>query len=76
MGNLINEAADAPTDRSVSIGTWNMDHWRRTAQQRRDGWEFLRSGTGADVMLLQESVVPAEVSRNRYAYRELARSRP
>ena len=76
MENLNSEADDVQPERSVSIGTWNMDHWRRTAQQRRDGWEFLRSATRADVMLLQESVVPPEVSRNCYAHRELAGSRP
>jgi endonuclease/exonuclease/phosphatase family metal-dependent hydrolase len=53
-----------------------MDHWRRTAQQRRDGWAFLRAGAKADVMLLQESVIPADVPRNRYVHREIAGSRP
>ncbi len=60
----------------VSIGTWNMDHWKRTVQQRMDAWEYLGSKAGADIMLLQESGVPAGISRSRYVHRELAGSRP
>ena len=60
----------------VSIGTWNMDHWKRTAQQRRDAWAYLRSKAGADLMLLQESGVPTGMPRTRYVHRELAGSRP
>lgn len=59
-----------------SIGTWNMDHWKRTVQQRRDAWAYLGSKAGADIMLLQESGVPAGISRSRYVHRELAGSRP
>ncbi len=60
----------------VSIGTWNMDHWKRTAQQRRDAWAYLGSKAGADIMLLQESGVPTGMPRTRYVHRELAGSRP
>ena len=28
----------ATLQRRISIGTWNMDHWKRTVQQRRDAW--------------------------------------
>ena len=65
-----------PQWRHISVGTWNMDHWKRTAQQRRDAWSFLQSGAGADVMLLQESIVPAGASRSRVLHREIAGSRP
>jgi endonuclease/exonuclease/phosphatase family metal-dependent hydrolase len=72
---------DAPStesahhEQTVSIGTWNMDHWRRTAQQRVDGWSFLRSDANADVMLLQESVIPSDTSRLHYVHREIAGTR-
>lgn len=67
--------ASSPLERRVSIGTWNMDHWRRTTQQRLDGWAFLRAGVKADVMLLQESVIPSDLPRSRYVHREIAGSR-
>jgi endonuclease/exonuclease/phosphatase family metal-dependent hydrolase len=74
------EQAAQPTEspavsRRISIGTWNMDHWKRTPQQRRDAWSFLQSGSGADVMLLQESVVPSGMSRSRIVHREIGGSR-
>src|SRR3989442_17306 len=73
---LAEPSAEAPTvHRRVNIGTWNMDHWKRTAQQRRDAWAFLQSGAGADVMLLQESVLPPSLSRARIAHREISGNR-
>ena len=63
MEQIQHTAASVMAERTVSFGTWNMDHWRRTAQQRRDGWSFLRIGAQADVMLLQESVIPSETPR-------------
>ncbi|MXY48293.1 MAG: hypothetical protein F4Y38_03225 [Gemmatimonadetes bacterium] len=65
-----------PQGKTVSIGTWNMDHWKRTVQQRRDAWVYLDSKAGADIMLLQESGVPTGLPRTRYVHRELAGSRP
>lgn len=65
-----------PQGRKVSIGTWNMDHWKRTVQQRRDAWTYLGSKAGADIMLLQESGVPTGLPRTRFVHRELAGSRP
>ncbi len=62
--------------KKISIGTWNMDHWKRTVQQRADAWEYLGSKAGADIMLLQESVAPSGMPRTRYVHRELAGSRP
>lgn len=53
-----------------------MDHWRRTAQQRRDAWEYLRNDSRADVMLLQESIRPRDTPRSRIVHREIAGSRP
>jgi hypothetical protein len=66
----------AHTEQTFSIGTWNMDHWRRTVQQRADGWAFLRSDAGVDVMLLQESVIPSDTSRLHCVHREIAGTRP
>lgn len=65
-----------PQGKKVSIGTWNMDHWKRTVQQRSDAWAYLGSNAGADIMLLQESGAPPGMSRTRYVHRELAGSRP
>ena len=65
----------APVERCLSIGTWNMDHWKRTTQQRRDAWDYLKTKRNAHVMLLQESVAPAGIPRNQISYtvRSLAR---
>lgn len=72
-----NPNSEVPSQgKKVSIGTWNMDHWKRTVQQRRDAWAYLGSRAGADIMLLQESGVPMGMPRTRYVHRELAGSRP
>lgn len=65
-----------PTERTVAVGTWNMDHWRRTSQQRRHAWDYLRGASKADVMLLQESVPAPDMSRAHFVHRELAGTRP
>ncbi len=66
----------SPPERKVSIGTWNMDYWKRTTQQRKDAWEYLRTTARTDIMLLQESGSPTEMPRTRYVHREIAGSRP
>ena len=63
-------------ERRLSIGTWNMDHWKRTLQQREDAWRYLQSPNQVGIMLLQESVAPAGIPRSRYVHREIAGSRP
>ena len=70
------ENRPTPVERSFSIGTWNMDHWKRTLQQRQDAWGYLQTESNADVMLLQESVAPSDIPRNRFVYREIAGRRP
>lgn len=65
-----------PVERTLSIGTWNMDHWKRTLQQRQSAWDYLQTESRVDVMLLQESVAPADVPRNRFVHREIAGRRP
>ena len=55
------ETGPTPVERSVSIGTWNMDHWKRTPQQRQDAWRLPKNvESKSDVMLLQESVAPSQ----------------
>lgn len=61
--------------RRISIGTWNMDHWKRKVDQRAAGWVYLMSKSGTDVMLLQESVIPPGVSRMRMVHRDLGGTR-
>ena len=73
---LIEEVLGPLVERNFAIGTWNMDHWKRTLQQRNEAWNYLKSNSNADVMLLQESVAPSGIPRNRYVYREIAGRRP
>ena len=66
------EAGLSTVERRFSVGTWNMDHWKRTLQQRQEAWRYLQTKGNADVMLLQESVVPSGILRNRFVHREIA----
>src|ERR1700733_4778629 len=38
--------------------TWNMDHWRRSAELRAEAWTYLEAELRPDVALVQESVPP------------------
>lgn len=76
MTGVGRDSGAAPLERSVSIGTWNMDYWRRTVQSRQDAWKYLRTSSKADIMLLQESVAPVNLPRTRFVYREIAGNRP
>ncbi len=62
---------DLPKKR-FTIGTWNMDHWKRTREQREKGWEYMRTESKADVMLLQESVAAPGLNRSQFVYREIS----
>lgn len=55
--------------------TWNMDHWKRSLLEREHAWSYLRVLSQPDVALLQESVPPSDLSRDRYVYREIAHGR-
>jgi endonuclease/exonuclease/phosphatase family metal-dependent hydrolase len=55
----------------LRVATWNMDHWRRTQDQRRAGWDHVLAGMGVDVVLLQETVPPREQARDRVVYQEI-----
>ena len=70
------ENDSASVERRLSIGTWNMDHWKRTLQQREDAWRYFQSPNQVDIMLLQESVPPPHIPRTRYVHRAIAGSRP
>jgi len=61
--------------RRFSVVTWNMDHWKRAAQTRRDAWSYL-SGLGCDVALLQECVPPRDLNRSKIVHRKIAGNRP
>ena len=50
------------------IVSWNMSHWQKTAAQRREAWDYLRS-LEVDFALLQETVPPAELHPHAYVYR-------
>jgi endonuclease/exonuclease/phosphatase family metal-dependent hydrolase len=76
MTNMKNSKDSNAQLSRFSIGTWNMDHWKRTRQQREKAWEYLETRSGTDVMLLQESVVPSSFNQSQFVYREIGGSRP
>lgn len=43
----------------MRIVTWNMNHCRRSEQQRKAAWDYLREELRADLALVQEAVPPA-----------------
>ena len=53
-----------------------MDHWKRSVQQRRDAWEYLRTRAQADVMLLQECVPLQDMGPGRSVHRRIGGHRP
>lgn len=59
----------------LRVATWNMDHWRRTPEQRRLAWQSIQSELRADIALLQECVAPPHHARGHVAYREIGGSR-
>jgi hypothetical protein len=70
------DATDAPTGRTFRLATWNMNHWQTPVERRAEAWEWLGSGDGLDVALLQETVPPASLARNQVVYHEIAGRRP
>ena len=64
------------SSRRLTVVTWNMDHWKRTVQTRRDAWSYVASGLGADIALLQECASPKELDRSRIVHRQIAGGRP
>ena len=70
------EATDAPAGRTFRLATWNMNHWQTPVERRAEAWEWLGSGGSLDVALLQETVPPASLARERVVYHEIAGRRP
>ena len=66
---------DSPPVRALSVATWNIDHWKRTVQARRDAWTYLASELHPDIALLQECVAPRGFTRSKIAHRKIAGSR-
>jgi endonuclease/exonuclease/phosphatase family metal-dependent hydrolase len=58
----------------LRVVTWNQDHWKRTPAQREAGWARL-DAMRVDVALLQESVPPHGIGRERVLWREIGGSR-
>jgi exonuclease III len=60
----------------MKIVTWNMDFWKRSAQQRKSGWNYLWEAINPDVAILQE-IVPPEESFEDFSviYHELDKKR-
>lgn len=59
----------------IRLVTWNLNHWRQAmlpTDTRRAAWEYLSSGIGARVALVQEAVPPLELERDRAVYGEIA----
>ena len=70
------DATDAPAGRTFRLATWNMNHWQTPVERRAQAWGWLENGSGLDVALLQETVPPASLARNRVVYHEIAGRRP
>ena len=70
------DATDARAGRTFRLATWNMNHWQTPVERRAEAWGWLGKGGGLDVALLQETVPPASLERNRVVYHEIAGRRP
>ena len=49
--------------------SWNMSHWQKSANQRKEAWDYLRS-LEADFALLQETVPPGDLPPHSCVYRQ------
>lgn len=70
------ESTDTPAGRHFRLATWNMNHWQTSGDRRAEGWGWLGNASGLDVALLQETVPPAYLTRDRVVYHEIAGRRP
>jgi endonuclease/exonuclease/phosphatase family metal-dependent hydrolase len=59
----------------LRVATWNMDHWRRTPEERAMAWRRLQTVVRPTVALLQEAVPPQALRRRSVVYREIGRAR-
>lgn len=59
----------------MRVAVWNMSHWSRTEEHRREAWRVLRDELHADVALLQETCPPSD-SGDSVVYRATGDTRP
>lgn len=67
-------APSKPEAPMLRVATWNMDHWKRTVAVREAAWGKLQE-LGVDVALLQETVPPRSMARDRVVYRPIGGTR-
>lgn len=68
-------SAERPDPVKLRLATWNLNHWRQPllpTDTRRAAWDYLFTGIGAEVALVQEAVPPFGLGRDRAAYGEIA----
>src|SRR5664280_3602694 len=68
-------ASSGPETTTFRLVTWNLNHWRQPllpTDTRRAAWDYLSSGIGAGVALVQEAVPPLELEPGRTVYGEIA----
>ena len=70
------DRTDSPSATPFRIATWNMNHWQQPPERRASGWDWLGERSGVDVALLQETVPPPSIARERVVYHEIAGRRP
>lgn len=70
------DRTDSPSATPFRIATWNMNHWQQPTDRRASGWNWLGERSGVHVALLQETVPPPSISRERVVYHEIAGRRP
>jgi hypothetical protein len=68
-------APSRETRTAVRLAAWNLNRWRQPmlpTDTRRAAWEYLSTGIGAGVALVQEAVPPLELEPGRAVYGEIA----
>jgi endonuclease/exonuclease/phosphatase family metal-dependent hydrolase len=73
--SIAGEAPEREPTVALRLAVWNLNQWRQPmlpTDTRRAAWEYLSSGIGAGVALVQEAVPPLELERDRAVYREIA----
>ncbi len=70
------DVADSSAGRTLRLATWNMNHWQTPPERRAEAWGWLERDSGVNLALLQETVPPASLGRDRVVYHEIAGRRP
>jgi exonuclease III len=56
----------------MKIASWNLDYWKRTTEQRINGWEYLFNNIVPDIAFLQEIRPPDNNFKNiNFLYHEI-----